>query len=604
VIAKVSPGQKLRIPAEAYNAFVDAAEAYKGQSRQQQVDRNGVPLLPGVALVRNDSGSDQERFAILGLAEPLILPGDNLPGFLEHLTFAGVSPDADLHDHGFCILQEPLAAGAIGRALIAGVSPVRLDVQDEDAATAALVTGIVDSLQTDPSGTARILWKEPGLGPRWGIVHIPAGGGGAALPAGQRLDTLRLLPNEDGEVVPTFQAVLAWGQIAVRSPSHSLDGKGERSWVTPTTEDGALFDPAVADNGGYGATVGFYACEADGIDIGIEKNVGADVPGMHNPDDLEIHLRLAKRAGPGVLGVPSETEAVPTLLQVGTDLLADGAVTDAKVANVDWSKITNVPDGNGVAPTWDEITGKPVAFPPTDHAHALGGALTGTTANAQLATGAVGPTALAAGAVGAVALANGAIANAKLATDYLTIGGVDYHLGDEVTGLLTNPMTTEGDLIVGGMDGEPTRLPVNEGGSLQILTSKSGVTVLQEHVLDALEDVAIEAPEDQQVLTYDAATSQWVNRKATGGGDGHGPHPALVGRIVGKSVDNTYAITLFPEYPSLAVAWVTTATQLQGDPAATIPANTWTIAAGVRKAGQAGTAVNHYDFFIQVPVWM
>ncbi len=47
---------------------------------------------------------------------------------------------------------------------------------------------------------------------------------------------------------------------------------------------------------------------------------------MHNPDDLEIHLRLAKRAGPGVLGVPGEEAAVPTLLQVGTDLLVDGAV--------------------------------------------------------------------------------------------------------------------------------------------------------------------------------------------------------------------------------------------------------------------------------------
>ncbi len=146
---------------------------------------------------------------------------------------------------------------------------------------------------------------------------------------------------------------------------------------------------------------------------------------------------------------------------------------------------------------------------------------------------------------------------------------------------------------------------MNEGGSLQILTSKSGVTALQEHVLDALEDVTIAAPEDQQVLTYDAATSQWVNKPSAGGGStGHGPHPALVGRITGKSVDNTYAITLFPEYPSLAVAWVTTATQLQGDPTATIPASTWTIAAGVLKAGEAGTAVNHYDFFIQVPVWM
>ena len=38
MIAKVSPGQKLRIPAEAYNAFADAANAQQARS-QTQVER-------------------------------------------------------------------------------------------------------------------------------------------------------------------------------------------------------------------------------------------------------------------------------------------------------------------------------------------------------------------------------------------------------------------------------------------------------------------------------------------------------------------------------------------------------------------------------------
>ena len=78
----------------------------------------------------------------------------------------------------------------------------------------------------------------------------------------------------------------------------------------------------------------------------------------------------------------------------------------------------------------------------------------------------------------------------------------------------------------------------------------------------------------------------------------------MVGRITAKTSGNVYTITLYPEYPSLAVAWVTSVTQLQCDTTKTIPANTWTIACGVLKAGQAGTSVAHYDFFIQVPVWM
>ena len=141
-ITKVSAGQKLRIPAEAYNAFVDAAEAFKAQSHQQQVDRNGVPLPSGVALVRNDSGTDQDRFAILGLDVPLIAPSDNLASFLEHLTFSGVSPDDKLHANRFCVLQEPIAAGAIGRAMAVGVTPIRLDVQTDTDEMAGVVSGV------------------------------------------------------------------------------------------------------------------------------------------------------------------------------------------------------------------------------------------------------------------------------------------------------------------------------------------------------------------------------------------------------------------------------------------------------------------------------
>jgi hypothetical protein len=120
--------------------------------------------------------------------------------------------------------------------------------------------------------------------------------------------------------------------------------------------------------------------------------------------------------------------------------------------------------------------------------------------------------------------------------------------------------------------------------------------------MDLMEDVTIATPADGQVLTFEALTNQWKNKAPASAG--HGQHPAMVGRITSKSSGNTYSITLFPEYPSLAVAWVVSCTQLQGDTTKTIPANTWTIACGVLKAGQAGTAAAHYDFFIQVPVWM
>jgi hypothetical protein len=161
---------------------------------------------------------------------------------------------------------------------------------------------------------------------------------------------------------------------------------------------------------------------------------------MHNPDDLEIHVRLAKQDGPGVLGVTTDgTPQVPGLIKAETDdrvllrlagtvqwglistaAIADGAVTNAKIASVDWSKITNVPPDNGVVVTWADIVGKPVVFPPESHIHYLDGDLTGTTDNAHIAAGAVTTETIALGAVGTAELAAGAVTTAKIAPGAVT----------------------------------------------------------------------------------------------------------------------------------------------------------------------------------------
>jgi len=71
--------------------------------------------------VRNDSGADQERFAVLGIDAPLILPTENPAAFQERVALSLVAPDADQHRDRMCILQEPIAAGALGRGLIVGL---------------------------------------------------------------------------------------------------------------------------------------------------------------------------------------------------------------------------------------------------------------------------------------------------------------------------------------------------------------------------------------------------------------------------------------------------------------------------------------------------
>ena len=116
---KVQSGQKFEIPAAAYNSFVDAAmdlrrrNAYVGQKAQSS------PPPTGTVLVRNDSGVSLNRFSVLGIDAPIIMPTNNENEFKNRIALSCVTP-ADTHTGKFVILAEPLAIGAIGRAYIDG----------------------------------------------------------------------------------------------------------------------------------------------------------------------------------------------------------------------------------------------------------------------------------------------------------------------------------------------------------------------------------------------------------------------------------------------------------------------------------------------------
>jgi hypothetical protein len=176
---KVNPGQKLRIPASTYNAFIDAAVAH--QKRAHDVSASDAVRTPSAtALVRNDTGVAQGRFAVLGIAGFIIEPADNLDGFHERTALVGVAPIAagsegvgELHtEDSFAILAEPLDDGEIGRAWIHGAAPVLVDVDDESHRYAKLVHGETGHLITAESGPVVILWREAtDVVPVWAVVR-------------------------------------------------------------------------------------------------------------------------------------------------------------------------------------------------------------------------------------------------------------------------------------------------------------------------------------------------------------------------------------------------------------------------------------------------
>jgi len=174
---KVQSGNPLVIPAQAYNAFIDAAKDF--QQRTRHLGQTATPgyRSAGIVLIKNESGDDRQRFDVLGLGDPIFLPDAGAAAeqsFKNAVAFRGDLPDETLHTGRFVILAEPLAAGAIGQALLCGITPARVRIEDsgEDVTAAAIIDGDATALHPDESGAAQVLWHEDVTGDAWAIVRL------------------------------------------------------------------------------------------------------------------------------------------------------------------------------------------------------------------------------------------------------------------------------------------------------------------------------------------------------------------------------------------------------------------------------------------------
>lgn len=173
-LRKVRTGEPLRIPAAAYNAFVDAAHL----ARRVDPDTLRDPSLPAahehLVWVRNDSSEDLPRFGALGIAGPIIEPGEsgNDDEFKRQTALIGAAiTTTDEYVGRFVIAREPVASGRIGLAVIRGTTPAIMNVVDEDH-THADTYPDEQHLRSGFTGAARILWKEDGTGLKLAVIDI------------------------------------------------------------------------------------------------------------------------------------------------------------------------------------------------------------------------------------------------------------------------------------------------------------------------------------------------------------------------------------------------------------------------------------------------
>lgn len=172
-LKKVSPGERIAIPARTFNTFIDAAKDF----RDRQAMRGAMPTAgtrqAGVIQVQNVSSYSLDRFSVVELTEPLIDPDTNSLEFQERVRMQGDVPG---NSETICIgiLLEPLDPGAIGWAVVSGVAPCWLEVHDPDHRTCSPIAGVTDHMETvESDGVCDIVWVNDDAG---GFVETAGSG--------------------------------------------------------------------------------------------------------------------------------------------------------------------------------------------------------------------------------------------------------------------------------------------------------------------------------------------------------------------------------------------------------------------------------------------
>lgn len=180
-IEKVQTGQPMRIPASTYNAMVEAAQDFRQRTRGSGADPLESARYEGVVRVRNSTTADFGLYGVVGLGDMVIGYDDNPQSFYSRPCFEAEAPlrtaalNYGKHVAKMAVVQEPIASGAIGRAKIAGLTPVQINIVNEYDDIGILQNGNTTSLKSWTSGEsgASILWHKPGTtGVQWCLALL------------------------------------------------------------------------------------------------------------------------------------------------------------------------------------------------------------------------------------------------------------------------------------------------------------------------------------------------------------------------------------------------------------------------------------------------
>jgi hypothetical protein len=166
---KVNPGERLVVPAVAWNRMLDLVKA----SGRTGGELGSLQPAQNTVWIRNDAGVDVPQFGVLGISDVVVNPRQSeshAREFARRPALAGVKPNTSDHADRFVVCLEPISATKIGMAAVGGVFACKVQYASSSHRYATVNNMDHTKLVTAKCGLVQLLWVDGGTDEvRWAV---------------------------------------------------------------------------------------------------------------------------------------------------------------------------------------------------------------------------------------------------------------------------------------------------------------------------------------------------------------------------------------------------------------------------------------------------
>ncbi|MCA9775055.1 MAG: hypothetical protein KC466_21730 [Myxococcales bacterium] len=173
---RASPGQPLIIRASEWNERSRLLEGIGPAGIAASSQARAVPLP-----VLNAGDTDIPAYGIAAIDAAVVDPAASPGAFVQRPALRVVPYTEQNATRQPVVAANKIPAGGMGTAIVAGVTPLRINVLDDAHEHATPSLGVPWELDSsEDEGPLRILYREPDISPAWAYGLLGGGGSGGA----------------------------------------------------------------------------------------------------------------------------------------------------------------------------------------------------------------------------------------------------------------------------------------------------------------------------------------------------------------------------------------------------------------------------------------